>query len=292
MKINVFEYLQFLFFSGEMLLVLYLANVAFSRAYGPPGPILSGNVAVSIQRLGYSFGCAMAMLTAIEHVHAAGFLVTAGEILLYGAIASAFVFIASVVNDKIITDDVDDNAEIRDRGNVSVAVVDASAAIATGFITAASFSSNGNTPWFAPVVFFVLGQAALIASAKLFMKVSGIQSSWFVGSSSGTGSSPQTVGNLAAGISLGGMLIATGITLRNAISGPFVGWTEDLLSFAASYAVGMAVLFSVTVFVPRLFFGNARQRFSDEIFRNNAAFSLFTATFKIILALAVGMVVP
>lgn len=291
MKINVFEYLQFLFFSGEMLLVLYLANVAFSRAYGPPGPILSGNVAVSIQRLGYSFGCAMAMLTAIEHVHAAGFLVTAGEILLYGAIASAFVFIASVVNDKIITDDVDDNAEIRDRGNVSVAVVDASAAIATGFITAASFSSNGNTPWFAPVVFFILGQAALIASAKLFMKVSGIESSWFLGLSSER-SPVKSVGNLAAGISLGGMLIATGITLRNAISGPFVGWTEDLLSFAASYAVGMAVLFSVTVFVPRLFFGNARQRFSDEIFRNNAAFSLFTATFKIILALAVGMVVP
>lgn len=291
MKINVFEYLQFLFFSGEMLLVLYLANVAFSRAYGPPGPILSGNVAVSIQRLGYSFGCAMAMLTAIEHVHAAGFLVTAGEILLYGAIASAFVFIASVVNDKIITDDVDDNAEIRDRGNISVAVVDASAAIATGFITAASFSSNGNTPWFAPVVFFILGQAALIASAKLFMKVSGIESSWFLGLSSER-SPVKSVGNLAAGISLGGMLIATGITLRNAISGPFVGWTEDLLSFAASYAVGMAVLFSVTVFVPRLFFGNARQRFSDEIFRNNAAFSLFTATFKIILALAVGMVVP
>lgn len=291
MKINVFEYLQFLFFSGEMLLVLYLANVAFSRAYGPPGPILSGNVAVSIQRLGYSFGCAMAMLTAIEHVHAAGFLVTAGEILLYGAIASAFVFIASVVNDKIITDDVDDNAEIRDRDNVSVAVVDASAAIATGFITAASFSSNGNTPWFAPVVFFVLGQAALIASAKLFMKVSGIQSSWFLGLSSER-SPIKSVGNLAAGISLGGMLIATGITLRNAISGPFVGWTEDLLSFAASYAVGMAVLFSVAVFVPRLFFGNARQRYGDEIFRNNAAFSLFTATFKIILALAVGMVVP
>lgn len=291
MKINVFEYLQFLFFSGEMLLVLYLANVAFSRAYGPPGPILSGNVAVSIQRLGYSFGCAMAMLTAIEHVHAAGFLVTAGEILMYGAVASAFVFVASVVNDKIITDDVDDNAEIRDRGNVSVAVVDASAAIATGFITAASFSSNGNAPWFAPVAFFILGQAALIASAKLFMKVSGIESSWFLGLSSDR-SPLKTVGNLAAGISLGGMLIATGITLRNAISGPFVGWTEDLLSFAASYAVGMAVLFSVTVFVPRLFFGNARQRFSDEIFRNNAAFSLFTATFKIILALAVGMVVP
>lgn len=291
MKINVFEYLQFLFFSGEMLLVLYLANVAFSRAYGPPGPILSGNVAVSIQRLGYSFGCAMAMLTAIEHVHAAGFLVTAGEILLYGAIASAFVFIASVVNDKIITDDVDDNAEIRDRDNVSVAVVDASAAIATGFITAASFSTNGESPWFAPVVFFVLGQAALIASAKLFMKVSGIQSSWFLGLSSER-SPIKSVGNLAAGISLGGMLIATGITLRNAISGPFVGWTEDLLSFAASYAVGMAVLFSVTVFVPRLFFGNARQRYGDEIFRNNAAFSLFTATFKIILALAVGMVVP
>ncbi len=291
MKINVFEYLQFLFFSGEMLLVLYLANVAFSRAYGPPGPILSGNVAVSIQRLGYSFGCAMAMLTAIEHVHAAGFLVTAGEILLYGAIASAFVFIASVVNDKIITDEVDDNAEIRERGNVSVAVVDASAAIATGFITAASFSTNGESPWFAPVVFFVLGQAALIASAKLFMKVSGIQSSWFLGLSSER-SPIKSVGNLAAGISLGGMLIATGITLRNAISGPFVGWTEDLLSFAASYAVGMAVLFSVTVFVPRLFFGNARQRYGDEIFRNNAAFSLFTATFKIILALAVGMVVP
>lgn len=291
MKINVFEYLQFLFFSGEILLVLYLANVAFSRAYGPPGPILSGNVAVSIQRLGYSFGCAMAMLTAIEHVHAAGFLVTAGEILLYGAIASAFVFIASVVNDKIITDEVDDNAEIRERGNVSVAVVDASAAIATGFITAASFSTNGESPWFAPVVFFVLGQAALIASAKLFMKVSGIQSSWFLGLSSER-SPMKSVGNLAAGISLGGMLIATGITLRNAISGPFVGWTEDLLSFAASYAVGMAVLFSVTVFVPRLFFGNARQRYGGEIFRNNAAFSLFTATFKIILALAVGMVVP
>lgn len=291
MKINVFEYLQFLFFSLEMLFVLYLANVAFSRAYGPPGPILTGNVAVSVQRLGYSFGCALAMLTAIEHVNAAGFFATALEILLYGAVASAFVFVASVVNDKIITDDVDDNAEIRDRNNVSVAVVDASAAIATGLITAASFSTNSNAPWFAPAAFFVLGQIALIASAKLFMKMTGIRSSWFL-EGFGSQGATKSVGNLAAGVSLGGMLIATGITLRNAITGPFVGWTEDLLSFVASYAVGMAVLFSVAVLVPRLFFGNARQRFSDEIYRNNAAFSLFTATFKIILAFAVGMVVP
>jgi uncharacterized membrane protein YjfL (UPF0719 family) len=279
MKISIWEYLQFLFFSGEILFVVWMANAAFSRVYGPPGKILEHNVAVAVQRLGFSFGCAMAMFSAMAHVRTAGFFATAGEILLYGAISSVFVLIATMVNDHIITDDVDDNAEII-KGNLSVAIVDASAAIATGFVTAASFSANGNGPWYAPAVFFVLGQVALVASAKLFVRFAGMENAWLRN------------GNVAAGVSLGGMLIATGITLQNAISGPFVGWIEDLSSLAASYVVGMVVLFSVAAFVPRLFFGNVRQKFSDEIFRDNAAFSLFTATFKIILALAVGMVIP
>lgn len=277
MKITLLEYLQFLFFSGEILFVVWIANLAFNRLYGPPGPILRGYVAVAVQRLGFSFGCAMAMFSAMEHVRTAGFLATAGEILVFGTISSVFVLLATLVNDKIITDEIDDNDEIRGRNNLSVAVVDASAAIATGFVTAASFSGNGESPWYAPAVFFVLGQTALIVSAKLFVRFAEIENAWIRN------------GNVAAGVSLGGMLIATGITLRNAITGPFVGWAEDLLSFAASYAVGMAVLFSVAAIVPRLFLGQVQR---GHIGQGNAAVSLFTATFKIIVALAVGMVVP
>ncbi len=277
MKIEPLLYLQFLFFSVEILFVVWLANLAFNRIYGSVEPILRNNAAVAVQRLGFSFGCAMAMVSAVSGIRTDGFLTVAVHVFAYGAVSSLFVLIATVINDKIITADIDDNAEIRDRNNLSIAIVDASAAIATGFIAAASFSANGNAPAYAPLVFFVLGQAALVVTSKIFVRVAEIENEWLA------------KGNVAAGVSLGGMLIATGITLMNAISGPFDGWEKDLTAFGLSYFGGMLALLAIGAIVPRWFLGAPQH---GQIKAGNTAMATYTAVFKVILALSIGTVVP
>jgi uncharacterized membrane protein YjfL (UPF0719 family) len=282
MKISFLTYFQYFVFTAEILFSIWVANKVFDRFYGKIQPIANGNIAVAIQRIGYSFGCSLAAISAIEHIKTAGFFQTSIQILTYGLIASAFVLMASVVNDKIITTGVDDNAEIQ-KGNLAVAFVDASAVIATGLITAASFSGNGNSPWYAPIVFFVIGQLALVVTAKVWQKYAEMEPIWLIGND------VNASGNIAAGISLGGLLIATGITLRNAISGPFIGWTEDIVAVLGSYSVGMIVIFAVAIIVPKIFLGKSQK---GEVENGNIAFASFTAIFKIILALAVGMVIP
>jgi uncharacterized membrane protein YjfL (UPF0719 family) len=212
------------------------------------------------------------MFSAMEHVNRSGFIATAWQVIVAGVVASVFVLIASWVNDKFITPKIHDNEEVRS-GNVSVALVDASAAIATGFVTAASFSGSG--PWQSVLVYFVLGQLALVVTARLFIRYAEVEQEHI-----------QT-NNLAAALSVGGILIATGITLRNAISGPFMGWQEDLIAFAVSYLVGMVTLFVVAHFVPRIFFGRS---IHGEIRAGNTAVVAFTATMTVILAMAISVV--
>ncbi len=274
MKIQILNYLMYLAFTFEIVAILWLANKAYAKVYGPIGKIMDGNTAVAIQRLGYIFGCSLAAFSAMEKVSIGGFSQTLWQIFAATSVASIFVLVASFVNDNLITWGIDDNKEIG-KGNMSVAIVDASASIATGFITAASFSGSG--PWYSPLVFFIVGQIALIISAKVFIHYAEVELAWLEN------------GNTAAGISLGGMIIATGITLRNAISGPFAGWWEDLVAVAISYGVGILLLIMAFAFIPRLFLGTSLR---GVIRGGNSAYALFKATLMIITALCVGMIAP
>lgn len=270
---TLWSYLQFVPFAIEIACIVWIANKVYDRIYGSSKVILDGNLAVAIQRVGLSLGCAFAMVSAMERVQFDGFLMTLGLVALWGMVATTAVIIASYVNDKFITLDIDDKTAVYD-GNIPVAVVDASVAFATGLITAGSFT--GGAPWWVLGIFFLFGQVILILSAWLYIKYAELEHQWLI------------EGNLAAGVSLGGMLIATGIVLRNVLAGPFESLVYDIVVTVISYAVGMALLFGVAVFTSRIYF---KQKIHGAIRSNNVAFAVFTAVMKVILALAIGAIV-
>ena len=55
--------------------------------------------------------------------------------------------------------------------------------------------------------------------------------------------------NPAAGLGLGGILIALGIILKGSIQGPFTGWANDLVSFIyfTIYGIVMLLIFRLVI---------------------------------------------
>lgn len=108
--------------------------------------------------------------------------------------------------------------------NVAAATVVASSFIASGLIFQGSVSGEG-AGWVAVaalVVFQVLGQLWLALTALLFQWITPFN--W-----------RQEIvehRNLAAALGFSGAVVAAGLVLRNAVSGPFTNWEHDLLSFA------------------------------------------------------------
>lgn len=267
------SYLWYAPFAVEIFLIVLGANKIYDWLYGDSKVIVQGQLAMAVQRSGLSLGCVFAMVSAMDRVRFEDFWTVFGLVALWGTAATVSVILASFVNDKFITMDIDDREEIRN-GNVPIAVVDSSAAFATGLITAGSFS--GGAPLWVVGVFFVFGQIALVASARLYIRYAELEHQWFMH------------GNLAAAVSLGGMIIASGIILRNVLSGPFTGLAHDILGTVIAYVVGMTLLFAVVVFAPRLYFGTG---IHGAVKDNNTAFAVFMAAVKIMLALTIGAVV-
>ena len=58
--------------------------------------------------------------------------------------------------------------------------------------------------------------------------------------------------NLAAGIGLGGTLMALGIILMASLSGPFTGWAHDILSFCLYTGYGIIMLLVFKTVIGRL----------------------------------------
>lgn len=270
---TLWSYVQYIPFALEIFLLVWGANRVYDLIYGRSQVIVEGHFATAIQRAGLSLGCIFAMVSAMERVKFEGFWSTIVLIAVWGVAAMVAVIVASFVNDLFITRGIDDRKEVNN-GNVPVAIVDASAAFATGLITAGSFS--GGAPWWVVGVFFVLGQVVLVLSARLYIMYAELEHSWLM------------QGNRAAAISLGGMLIATGIVLRNVLAGPYEDLLRDIASTAIGYIVGMTLLFGAAVFAPRLYFGQA---IHGAIRSNNVAVAFFAAMVKVLLALTIGTIV-
>ena len=71
------------------------------------------------------------------------------------------------------------------------------------------------------LLFFVLGQVVLLTFGLLYEMITPFNVREEIKKN-----------NLAAGIGLGGILVALGIILMSSLSGPFTGWGTDIAGFA------------------------------------------------------------
>jgi uncharacterized membrane protein YjfL (UPF0719 family) len=113
---------------------------------------------------------------------------------------------------------------------VPTGIVEAGSFIATGILLNGAFS--GETGGILPaVVFFALAQAFLLFAVFLHQRIYRFRVAEALKS-----------GNLSAGITVGGLLVAYAIILRSSIAGDFTGWAEGLGWFLVSAASGMLCL--------------------------------------------------
>jgi len=214
-----------------------------TRDFDDDRHIDDGNLAVGLRRAGLYLGISIALSGALSGT-SGGFFLDLIQLIVDGLIITGFLFSSRFINDFIMMGHLNNDLECvkeftladgrKITGNTALGTVEASMYIATGFILKGSLSGGGGTFFqslVSAVLFFVLGQIALLAFGFIYELITPFNVRQEIKQN-----------NLAAGIGLGGILIALGIILMGSISGPFTGWANDLAGFSIYTAYGMVML--------------------------------------------------
>lgn len=213
----------------------------------------NGNMAVGLRRAGLYLAIALALSGALSGT-SHGFLTDLGILVLDGFIILACLFSCRWLNDKIMLGHINNDQECikpftdchgrKITGNTAVGVVEAGIFIATGFILKGSLSGGGGTfiqGIESTFFFFIAGQLCLLFFGYLYEIITPFNVRDEIRDN-----------NLAAGIGLGGMLIALGVVLMASISGPFTGWENDIVSFGFYAFAGVILLLVFQSVIERL----------------------------------------
>ncbi|THB74958.1 MAG: DUF350 domain-containing protein [Desulfobacteraceae bacterium] len=212
-----------------------------------------GNAAVGLRRAGLYLAIAIALSGALSGA-GRGFVSDLFILLLDGVIILACMFSCRWINDKVMLGHISNDEEcirefidkkgITTKGNTAVGMVEAGIFIATGFILRGSLSGEGGTfiqGIESTFFFFVAGQICLLAFGYLYEIITPFNVREEIKDN-----------NLAAGVGLGGILIALGIVLQASIAGPFTGWENDIVNFAFYAFAGVILLLAFRVIIEKL----------------------------------------
>ena len=212
-----------------------------------------GNLAVGLRRSGLYLGIAIALSGAMTGT-SKGFFIDSIQLFIDGLIITGFMFSCRFINDYMMLGNIDNDAECIKEftdakgntivGNTAVGMVEAGMYIATGFILNGSVAGTSGSFVLgiaSAILFFVLGQLALLIFGLVYELVTPFNVRLEIKQN-----------NLAAGIGLGGILIALGIILRASIAGPFTGWANDIISFGIYAAFGIILLLIFRVVADKL----------------------------------------
>lgn len=189
---------------------------------------------------------------------------SAGDNLLavvkYGPPIVAVLAVAYFVNAIIMLHTIANNDEVVGRGNVAVAIVEGASFIATAFISSATLVGL-ETNLGEALLWLLIGQVGLVLLTYLYHRLV-----------------PQTYDalkqdNVACALSLGGLLVAMGLTLAAAISGPSTTWWKDL-GGAGLELLGWAALMAAAHFVANEMLVRGARLRSEVMERDNVAAGL------------------
>jgi len=202
---------------------------------------------------GLYLGIAIALSGAMDGP-SKGFFLDLIQLLIDGIIITGFMFSTRFINDFIMLGNINNDAECIKEfvqpdgskvvGNTAVGMVEAGMYIATGFILNGAISGTSGTFFqglVSAVIFFILGQITLLIFGFLYELITPFNVRNEIKNN-----------NLAAGIGLGGVLMALGIILMASISGPFKGWANDFTSFGIYALFGIAMLLIFRKVIDRL----------------------------------------
>lgn len=226
------------------------------------------NLAVAFRRAGLYLGIGIAMYASIK-----------GSYLLQifdGFLILGFLMLSIIICDKIIFNKIDNTEELKNK-NIAVGIVEFGLLIGTGIIAYGSFEGQG--PWYASAVFFVLGQALLVVMITIFNK---IHDNLLTNISNNK--------DITSAILLSGIIIAYSLLLKAAVEGPFMGWTEDITAFLITAVSG---LFMLLIFINKTVdkFFLKETNLKKELSESNNAALLVIVAIKIAIAFTISAVV-
>jgi len=189
-----------------------------------------------------------------------------------------FMAIALWVNDVLILPQVDNTVAVKANNN-GVAVVEFGSAMATGCIArGAVMGEYGGAA--TSIVFFLLGQAAMVLAVMLYNRINRDEYSL---------AAQACEGNLAAGLILGGKIWAYGLILSAAVAGNFVGWYHDISMFVFLAMMGLLYLILAEWAVHKLVVNWTNVK--EIVAHNNVPAALMLAGAKVGMAYVIFSVV-
>jgi uncharacterized membrane protein YjfL (UPF0719 family) len=209
-----------------------------------------GNVALALRRAGLYLGGMLGM---------AGVLASPSQglprdllgVLIFGAAAYAALFAARALCRLILLRGLaDDDACMK--GNTAVGLAEGGLFLATGLVLQGSLTGGGGDllhGLLSFLIFFALGQLALLAAALIFEALG------LAGTRAEIAS-----GNTAVAAEMAGVLVATALVLRSSVEGPSDGLGGDIGAFLTSAVSGIALLCIFQVVLRWLFLRKANLR--------------------------------
>lgn len=186
------------------------------------------NVALAVTVAGYYLGLILA-LGGVLSGPSSGLWVDLVDIGLYGLAAVLLLNLSAWLNDKIILSKFDNQKEIIDDRNAGTGAIEAGNHIANGLIISGALSGQGDL--LTALVFWLLGQVALIAGSKIYTAMVAFDVHDEVEKD-----------NVAVGVAFSGVLVGFGYIAGLATSGDFVSWAVNLGEYGVYVGVGLVLL--------------------------------------------------
>jgi len=213
-----------LFFIGK------LVNDLLHREYNLTEQLVEkDNPALALAVAGYYFGMVIAIGGTLVGP-SGGIVDDIIDLCIYGLLSIILLNLSWFLCDKVllhqfrVTDEL-----IRDQ-NQGTGVVSCSVSIASGLIVFGAVSGEGGNIWTA-LGFWILGQLILILAVKIYNLITPFNVHDEIEKD-----------NVAAGISLAGVIVAMGIIVGLAAEGDFTSWSEELPDFIIYSVVGLVLL--------------------------------------------------
>ncbi len=205
-------------------------------------------------------------------------------IALFGGLSAMLMRVSLWINDRAILYQFSIEKELVEDHNFGTGFVVAGSSIATGFMlrgVMAGFSDSLATGLRDTVIYFVVGQAVLIAGGWVYSKTA-----------------PYNVhdeiekDNQAAGISFGGYLAALGYIVSIALTGATSQWADEIVTALVIAGIGIVLLVSARVIAD--YFLLPKSPLSKEIVedRNTAAGVMAATSFLLVAILFAGSMNP
>jgi len=226
------DFLQALAFIGIYAVLIFVARLLIQLTI--PGKLndalaKNDNPAVGITLAGYYIATSIIFIGVLAGP-SAGFVKDLIAVSLYSLAGLVLLTISGFALDKLVMTKFCNITAILEKHNAGMAAVRFGFYVATGLVAAGSVFGQGGGPE-TMIAFFALGQAVLFLFAKIYDLTTPFDLQQEIGA-----------GNVAAGVSFGGSVIALGIIIARAIAGDFVAWGPSLIFFGVMTVAGVVML--------------------------------------------------